>query len=658
MKPREWYYYVGDFETTVYEGQSRTDVWASALTRMFSPSDNVQIFGSIGDTFDFLKMLACEGGINIVVYYHNLKFDGSFWLNYLLFDLKLEQAFDYDNKCWLSDFKMLDNTVKYLIADNGAWYTVTVKINGHYIQFRDSLKLLPFSVKSIGKSFDTKHKKLEMEYEGYRYPNCHISEEEKAYIKNDVLVVREALEIMFNEGHNKLSIGSCCLAEFKEITQSASNRKTYFNYLDHICDLSRYKLDMEIYGQPDRDLYIRKAYRGGWCYLRKDRANKLFKKGCTVDVNSLYPSVMSGESGNKYPVGHGTMWTGNYIPEVCENDDIYYFIRIKTRFRLKPGKLPTIQIKDNLLYRATEYLVTSDIYNNKKKKWCSYAETKNGVFDTRVVLTLTCTDFELIKEHYNLYDFEILDGCYFHAMVGIFDEYIEKYKTMKLTSKGARKTLAKLFLNNLYGKLATNRNSSFKVARQREDGSLGWDTIFDDNKRVVYIPAGAAVTSYARNFTIRAAQANYKHFIYADTDSLHCCCDPSDLVGIPIHDKDFLHWKIESVWDEAKYIRQKSYIEHIVSIPGETLEKPFYEIKCAGIQNRSKELFNLSIEGCDIEAIDDNGKPLFNDREKDFLKTKRTIDDFKGGLVLPSATYAKQIPGGTLLYNDDKEIKI
>ena len=73
-----------------------------------------------------------------------------------------------------------------------------IKKNNHFIELRDSLKLLPFSVKRIGESFKTKHKKLEMEYKGFRYAGCEITEEEKKYIANDVLVVKEALEFMFN----------------------------------------------------------------------------------------------------------------------------------------------------------------------------------------------------------------------------------------------------------------------------------------------------------------------------------------------------------------------------------------------------------------------------------------------------------------------------
>ena len=85
------------------------------------------------------------------------------------------------------------------------WYTIIIKVNNHFIEIRDSLKILPFSVKRIGDNFGTKHKKIDMEYTGFRYAGCEISDSEKEYIANDVLVVKEALEIMFNEGHDKLT---------------------------------------------------------------------------------------------------------------------------------------------------------------------------------------------------------------------------------------------------------------------------------------------------------------------------------------------------------------------------------------------------------------------------------------------------------------------
>ena len=36
MKVRKFRYFVGDFETTVYDNQDYTEVWASALVEMYT----------------------------------------------------------------------------------------------------------------------------------------------------------------------------------------------------------------------------------------------------------------------------------------------------------------------------------------------------------------------------------------------------------------------------------------------------------------------------------------------------------------------------------------------------------------------------------------------------------------------------------------------
>ena len=437
MGLRKYRTMVGDFETTVYDGQKTTEVWASAIVELYT--EEVKIFNSIDDTFEYLA--SAKG--NIILYYHNLKFDGAFWLSYLLVDRNFQQAVEktgerINDVQWLNDKQMKNKTFKYSISDKGQFYSITIKINGKFIQIRDSLKLLPFSVKKIGKSFETKHKKLEMEYTGFRYSGCKITDEEKEYIKNDVLVVKEALEIMFNEGHNKLTIGSCCLAEFKKIIGKDDFRQ-YFPNLTEIA------LDKETYGSFNAEEYIRKSYRGGWCYVVKGKENKIYTKGITADVNSLYPSVMSSESGNRYPVGQPYFWQGDYIDEQALKPNRYFFIRIKTRFYLKKDKLPFIQVKGNLLYNGREMLETSDIYDAENDRYLKFIEGLNGeTIPTRVELTLTMTDYYLIKEHYDLVDFEILDGCWFYTEIGIFDSYIEKYKRIKMTSTGAKRELAKL----------------------------------------------------------------------------------------------------------------------------------------------------------------------------------------------------------------------
>jgi hypothetical protein len=662
MKQREYRYFMGDFETTVYKGQVHTEVWASALVELFS--DKVTILHSIAETFDYLVSLNCD----VVVYYHNLKFDGAFWLSYLLVDKKFTQAYDKigdketDVK-WKQQFKMFNNTFKYSISDRGIWYSIIVKVKNHFIEIRDSLKLLPFSVKRIGESFGTKHKKLDMEYTGFRYAGCEITKEEQEYIANDVLVVKEALEIMFNQGHNKLTIGSCCLEEYKKICRSSL--EIQLDYAEMFPDLYEFKIDKQEHKYDNAGDWLRKSYRGGWCYLVKGKENKIKTNGTTADVNSLYPSMMSSKSGNKYPIGLPKFWSGNFIPDEALKDNMYYFVRIKTRFYIKDNYLPFIQVKGDLKYKGTESLETSDVYNHYNDDYFPYYVDKEGnIQQAKVELTLTMTDYQLIKEHYELVDFEIIDGCYFYSMVGIFDEYINKYAKIKKESKGALRELAKLFLNNLYGKMASSTDSSFKIAYVKEDKSIGFMQVVEHEKKPGYIAIGSAITSYSRNFTIRAAQKNYygankRGFIYADTDSIHCDLLPDEIKGIDIDDKEFCCWKLESCWDKGIFTRQKTYIEHVTHENLVPLEesKQYNNIKCAGMPKKCKDLFELSMQG--TADVNEN----WSDEEKEFLFDKdnnpivRYYSDFKVGLKVPDKLRPIRIRGGVLLVNTTYEMR-
>lgn len=406
------------------------------------------------------------------------------------------------------------------------------------------------------------------------------------------------------------------------------------------------ELDEGVHGAPTAGDWLRKSYRGGWCYLVPGKARKRLGPGVTADVNSLYPSVMHSMSGSRYPVGEPHFWRGDYIPDVCSSPDKYWFVRFRTRFHIKDGMLPCVQIKRNPLYPSTRWLETSDVWDPVSQSyWGSYV--RQGVeFPAIVEMTMTCVDFKQFTEHYALSDFEVLDGCWFEAVEGVFDRYIDTYKKIKMESKGARREEAKLFLNNLYGKMASTTDSSFKVAGLDAEGRLSWRVVHGEDKRPGYIPVGSAITSYARNFTITAAQKNYHGpdapgFCYADTDSIHCDMDASRLEGVPEHPTEFCHWKLESYWDEAWFTRQKTYIEHVTHEDGEAVE-PWYNVRCAGMPQRSKGLFIASLTGKLPDAD-------LTEEEREFCRTRRTVEDFDIGLSVPGKLQATAVRGGTVL---------
>lgn len=635
-----------DFETTVYKDQERTDVWAAGYVELWT--EDVKIFNCIEDYFSHLFSLNTDQ----ITYFHNLKFDGAFILSYLLTELKLKQACKITKITpltveWLKAEEMENDTFKYLIAGQGQWYSITIKHNDNLIEIRDSLKLLPFTLKRIGESFKTKHQKTTMEYVGYREPHGVITNDEREYISNDVLVLKEGLEKTFEEGHDSLTIGSCCLKEFKEGYYYPVWRQFFPN-------LAKIEIDKDTYGSSNADEYIRKSYKGGWCYVVKEKEKKIFRNGVTLDVNSLYPSVMSFSLGYTFPIGKPKFYSSNREPKnLLTKNETYFFIRLRTRFKLKENMLPTIQIKNSFMYNNTEYLTTSDVLGDDGEYYDTYINYEGKTVPAIPELTLSKTDYILFKEHYELYDTEYLDYCTFVTEGLIFDKYLNKYKEIKQNSTGAVRELAKLFLNNLYGKMATNTNSSFKYALVK-DGRVVFTCIPEKNKKPVYIPIGSAITSYARDFTIRTAQKNYygpdkRGFIYADTDSIHCDLSIDEIKGVKLHNSDFGCWKCEGEWDEAIFTRQKTYIEHIVRKDGVDVE-PFYDVKCAGMPPKCKDLFVHSMMGTLPEGE-------LNKEEKEFLKTKRTLTDFDIGLKVPSKLRPVTIIGGVVLVDTSYEMR-
>ena len=392
--------FTADFETATWY-EDKTYVWAWASCEIGN-EENLKIGNNINSFIEY----ALEQN-NSKFFFHNLKFDGEFIINWAFLN-----GFKHVEK--LEDIK--DKTFTTLISDMGQFYTITLyfeKKNKKVkkITFIDSLKIIPFSVNDIAKSFGLEISKLELDYNKFRKEGHELTKEEREYIKNDVLIVAKALNILFKEDLKKQTTGSNALNDFKSMI-SKWRFEHYFPELDY-----------------DIDKDIRKAYKGGFTYLNPIYKEKEVENITILDVNSLYPYVMYSK---KLPFGEPLFFEGQY-----KKDSIYdlYIQMIQCSFELKPNKIPTIQIKNNKYYfRANEYL-----------------ESSNGEI---VILYLTNVDLDLFFENYYVYDLEYIAGWKFKSIKGIFTSYIDKWierkiKAGKEGNKGQR-TLAKLMLNSLY----------------------------------------------------------------------------------------------------------------------------------------------------------------------------------------------------------------
>lgn len=530
--------YSCDFETTTDPEDCR--VWAYAAMNIENLKDKkTGIY--LDDFMDWA--IKCNG----ILYFHNLKFDGDFIVNWLL---KHNFRFDKEGKIPMS--------FNATISDMGQWYMMDICWGYHkgrkiHTTIYDSLKKLPFSVAQLAKAFDLPILKGDIDYHKYREVGYEPSDHEWAYINNDVEIVARAIKIQHDQGLDKMTAGANALGGFKAMV-STKTFKEYFPVFG-------LKLDGD----------VRQAYRGGFTWLNPKYKEKIVNEGLVYDVNSLYPSQMYDRP---LPYGYPLYFQGQY-----ENDELMplYIQHIRCDFMIKEGHIPTIQIKGNGMFKENEYLESSN--------------------DEFVDLYLTNVDLELMFDHYDVYNLEYVDGWKFKSTTRLFQQYIDKWMYIKTTSDGAIKTLAKLMLNSLYGKFATHPDVTGKEPYLKEDGATCYKTGEEETRDPVYTPMGAFITAWARYTTISTAQKCYDRIIYCDTDSIHLeGTEIPEAISDHIHDKKLGYWGYESTFTRAKYIRQKTYVQDLCMKEGKNPEEctiDDYEytelsVKCAGMNEDIK----------------------------------------------------------------------
>lgn len=514
--------FTADFETATWL-EEETYVWAWATCEIGN-EENLNINNNIDKFMEYIKI-----NKNSIWYFHNLAFDGEFIIYWLE-----KNGFKH-----IKDKKeKKSRTYSTLISDRGLFYQLEIYFevgNKKVVKatILDSLKIINLKVEEVAKAFGLKISKLKLDYKKWRSRYHVLTKEERDYIKNDVLIMAQALNQLFKQDLKKMTQGSNAVYDYKKGMSVGS-----FNYFFP-------KLDQEY------DKNLRPCYRGGFTYLSPDYVDRDIGKGVVLDVNSLYPSVMYNEY---LPFGEGQFYEGKY-----EKDNIYelYIQYISCKFKIKKNKIPTIQLKNTATFLQNEYITNSGIEPQ--------------------VLCLTSVDLKLFLEQYDVEDLEYHYGWKFKSHNGLFKDYIDKWIAVKnkatLEKNLGMRTIAKLMLNSLYGKLSTTLEAGSKIPFLGEDDIIHYEITQKEEKNGMYLPSGAFITAYARNKTIRTSQAIMDYsiekygenkYIYSDTDSIHCLLDIEELKQFcEIDDIKLGAWKHESTFTKARFIRQKCYLEEI-----------------------------------------------------------------------------------------------
>lgn len=498
--------YVADFETITKIDDCR--VWLWGVTNI----NNLDEFYHGPDIQSFIEFTQDYGG---EYYFHNLSFDGSFILDYLL-------THGYE---WTEVISGPSAQVETLISLQNQFYQIVVKHRyGKRVTIKDSLKKLPFSVSTVAETFNLNMTKGDIDYHAERPVGYKPNAVEIDYVCRDVAIVAQALRIQQDKGLDRLTVGSDALYDYQTMTPGHAN---VFPILP-----------------LDVDSDIRRAYRGGFTYANPKYQNQVINGGASYDVNSLYPYIMYDR-----PLPYGVPIFFDGAPE-HDNEYPLWIASITIEATLKPGCVPCIQLKNTPGYSPTEYI-------------------DNTVEPTDI--NVTNVDWELINDHYHVTIVSYNGGWKFLSRNDMFRAYIDKWSHVKQNSEGGERTLAKLMLNSLYGKYATNPDITGRYP-EMIDGILHLSIGPEELRDPVYTAAGVFITSWARDYTIRSAQALGDRFLYADTDSLHII--GTETPDLWIDPKIMGAWKHEYNFTRARYVRAKCYAEeladgsHVVRVAG------------------------------------------------------------------------------------------
>ena len=496
-----------------------------------------------------------------------------------------------------------------IIMKDGIFYKLTLMSETTTINFYDTYKLVPYSLKKCCSDFlGLDLGKDGLDYEKIRKPDDELTTEEKIYIYDDVFGLSylvKALKIdgltlsdktfkftkLTNSGQSLHDYKIMLLHDFMQKEPPFDNQEVYGHVENYLLLKTKF-YNMDLIKDEDKmaqmvflglyptesyfqDAWERQSYFGGLCTVHKENVAKYSKRknkeGRVYDVNSLYPSRMKD---CLLPYGRGNYCEKPY-EEMSKNYKKNYplYIQEITIYSLdiKKNKMAWLQVKDNPAFNGVEV-------------------QKNNIVDgKRVTIKLRLTNvlLDLLFECYDVKSYELGPHIAFKGAYNLFKTYIDFWSEIKTTQKGAGRNLAKLRLNGLYGKFGMSgcneityvdvNNGKFEVVHTHDEVV----------SETVYLPMASFITSYAKEKLVKAINSNYKTFMYCDTDSIHLY--GHKVKGIEIHPTKFGAWDNEMIFNDFKYLGAKRYAEKDITTNQ-------WNIKCCGLtDNIMKQVDNINV---------------------------------------------------------------
>lgn len=527
--PTRWF--SCDFETNVTrETVELKPVWAWGACLV--GSSTMRNSGTdIGSFFEWLDTLNGYVG----VYFHNLNFDGMFIISWLLENGAVCLENNLNGDMGVGEFSVL--------RTDGKLYSISFRLPHTEVLVWDSLKKIPLSVANMSRAFGLRQLKGEIDYELFRDEGHELTEEERAYLENDVVIVSKSLEGLHDMGvrQDSMTMGADAYTDWECRFRSEHGDDAFNEYFETFAD--------------DEWLLAQDSYKGGITLVNPEYQNVHIREGGLVyDVNSMYPAVMQQDL---LPYGHGRKFNDN--PPV---DADMWIATFTAHFAVKDGM--------QAVYRPKHY--------GKIWPMGTFMRFSKDAGGFPLTVTLTSVDFEIYSKHYDIWVLKWHGGYAYDGCVGIFESYISHWGSVKEQAAAdgnkALKTVAKLKLNSLYGKFGQATSDDVTLCSLDDDGVVEWNVRSgnkvgrDDGtacgfvpKSARYMPMATFITSHARRRLCDCMRKAGNRFVYCDTDSVHVLgTEPLD---IDVHPTRFGAWDLESEFTQGKWIRAKAYAEMV-----------------------------------------------------------------------------------------------
>ena len=521
--------------------------WKEFVVCGYYDGENYKDYGSI---LDFLLDITDKNGDDLTIFAHN---GGSFDFNFVL-------------ECVIKQEGRKHFFIEGLLPRGASFLSVEIRrlhydekgkrTEGRKIVFRDSLALLPFSLKSLTTNFKTECAKGEWDHSLHKDRNDPKLLE---YLKADCVGLYQVLQTYFN-----WELVRECGVSFTVASQAL---KVFRSYLDE--RIMGCPTEGPEHKNPDK--FVRQAYFGGRTEVFRPyfKAKPGEKISC-FDINSLYPSVMRDF---EYPTTF-KRWEYKYNPK---------------EFGFWEA---TVEVPKDMYVPPLGTLIHIDMDTKEVERVADSSQGK-FIFPTGV-FSGVWSSIEL--EYAKSIGVKILStgkGAIFENGGYIFRHFIDELwdKRQKAEKDSVDSFICKLLLNSCYGRFGLNLERDQLVKDVGQDGisdltAYEFETgEFVDGKPVVvrYVKEKQTIASFtnvaiAAWVTAHARIRMHKHYMrlkdrlyYTDTDSVFILDDGTEPTS-----KKLGEFKYEYSATEACFLLPKTYalagITGLQDVKGKVIE--------------------------------------------------------------------------------------